>query len=173
MKSDSTQNEVKKDQSENSDSLDVKNLVNNLFKKAKEDELVPENIRLILAKLHTPYLKFALDTPNLFAIENHQARIFLSNALKKSKEWKQENDSNNSYIKKIESVVNTIVSLERYDNNVFLKSGIDLEKQMSRITKRLNIKLKRKQETQLGQEKILQAQKNAESALLNFFVRPP
>jgi hypothetical protein len=165
MKTDLTQDETKKDLPENSESLVAKNLVENLFKSVKENNLVAENIRLILARLYIPYLKFAQDTPNLFAIENHQARIFLSNAMKNSKEWKKEHDSNNSYIKKIESVVETIVRLERYDSNVFVKLGTDLEKQMSRINKRLNIKLKRKQETQLGQDKILQAQKNTKDIL--------
>ena len=166
MKTDSTQPEVSTNSPEKSEAHDVSILVKKIFLKVEKDEEVAASIRDSLAKLYTPYLKFAQNTPNLFAIENHQARVFLSKALLISKEWKQENDSKSTFVKKIDTIVNKITTLETYDNDFFIKSSIDIEKQMSRINKRLNIKLKRLKETQLGQKKILQSKQNPKNDLI-------
>jgi len=161
-----TEENGSKDQSNDSASDDVIQLVDRLFKSVASEINMPKDITLLLANLHTPYLKIAKETPNLFAIENHQARVFLSKAIKISKTWNQEYDTNNSYIKKLESVINNIVNLKNYESTVFIKAELDLEKQISRIQKRHDIKLKREKEKSLGQEKILKAKHLTKNTLI-------
>ena len=161
-----TKEDAKKGESENLAATEVINLVKGLFEKINTDETLHEKIRQTLSNLQGPYLKFAQATPNLFAIENHQARIFLTNAQKTSNKWDMDTDPKYTYIKKLESIVNTIINLKTYDNNVFIKAENDLEKQISRIQKRLDIKLKREKEKSTGLKKISMAKHNTKNILI-------
>lgn len=161
-----TTDEAKKGDAKSRTADDVTNLVNGLFEEITNELTVHEKIRQTLSDLRGTYLKLAHDTPNLFAIENHQARLFLTSALKTSSKWDQERDPKYSYIKKLESVVNTIINLKKYDNNVFIKAGNDLEKQIGRIEKLQNIKIKREKEKSTGQNKILLAKHNTKNILI-------
>lgn len=150
-------NNNNKDSSEDQKLDDTKQLVNNLFKKINDKQSLPGFVKSILQKLSSSYLKIAMDTPNLFAFENHQARVFLDNACRISIDWTELEDNNNSFIKKLETTVEKINNLERYNNKDFVQFQADLEKFLVKLNKRAAIKQKREQEKLLGQQKISQA----------------
>ncbi len=134
-------------------------LVNALFQDVNDNQDVPEVIRKLLYKLSDRFMAIALDTPNLFVFENHQARIFLQTAIQTSIDWNQEEDANNSYHKNVKSIIEKINDLETYDSKIFIKFSKELEKSLVRIKKRASIKKKRLQEKLQGEEKIKQANK--------------
>jgi len=133
-------------------------LVNLIFRDVVKFPGIAVVIPPILERLYDSFLSIALTTPNLFAIENHQARLFLKAACQTSVEWDEKLDNNKLYLKKIESIVENIIETDVYESKTFIKYQNDLEKILIRLKKRQDIKQKRLKEKTLGQEKIKQAQ---------------
>ncbi len=144
---------------------DVIDLVRQIFQTISKSKKIPPVIRGELAKLQDRYLKISMETPNLFRLKNHQTRVFLSAIVSISVEQHTKDAITDQYIKKIKSMVKTIVNLEQYDSQLFIKLQNDLEKFLQRQIKRTEIKKKRKDEKQKGLKKIIQAKKTSKQIL--------
>ena len=135
----------------------TKQLVDSLFKKINENQAIPDSAKEIINNLSLCFMNMALATPNLFAFENHQARIFLNNVCRITIQWTEIEDGKDSYLKKLETTVKKINEQEKYNNKDFIQFQNDLEKFLVTLKKRAAIKQKRKNEKLLGQQIIVQA----------------
>jgi len=152
-------------QEKNNDQNNVIKLTGSIFKAIAENDKIPRSIRIILSNLQSYYLELAIESPNLFAIENHQARVFLERISQAAMNWNQELDTNNLFLKKVKTTVEHILNLEQYDSSAFVKYQETIERTLSRIAKKAEIKKKRSNEKLLGQEKIELAKKNTEDLI--------
>ncbi len=146
-------------------SNDVQDLVDQIFQTITNNNQIPKTVKDELAKLHPSYLQIALDTPNLFRLENHQARLFLEAITTLTAEQHSLGLITELFIKKIKILVEQINKLEQYDSKLFVKLQSDLERLIKRQVKRTEIKKKRENEKQKGLEKINQAKKSAKQLL--------
>lgn len=150
------------------DKIDAtKRLVDNLFKAVSENDEIPSSIRLTLSLLQPYYLALAIESPNLFAIENHQARIFLEKVSQSAISWNKEKDPSNQLIKKIKSTVDKIINLKQYESSAFIRFQQNIDRTLKRTTKNTEIKKKRSDEKRLGQKKIELAKINTENYISN------
>jgi len=157
--SESPNNNDNKGSVEEEKSDKCRQLVNNIFGKMNDNNVIPDSLKPIIEKLKVPFLDIANATPNLFAFDSHYARVFLDNVCRVSIDWKDIEDRQNSYIKRLESIVDKICNMEKYINKDFVKYQNDLEKTLVKLKKRAEIKKKRENEKLLGQKKINEAKK--------------
>lgn len=134
-----------------------KQLVNDIFKKINSNSAIPKPIKEVIFLLQNRYLEIANASPNLFAFENHQARVFLNNVCKISIECAEIEDTNKSFLKKLDYVVKELNQQKEYNNKQFIQFQKILENSLVKLKKRAAVKLKRQKEKQLGQLKITQA----------------
>lgn len=136
-----------------------------IFLEVADNQDVPDAFQPIISQLFDRYLTIALATPNLFAIENHQARVFLKGVCETSIKWKLEEDINNLFQKKLDSIVEKINTSEAYDNKEFIKYQNELDKVLIKLRKRAEVKKKRLKEKLMGQEKIERAKESTLQAI--------
>jgi len=144
---------------------ETKNLVKGLFQKIQDHRLIPDSAKQQLQNLYEPFLKIALQAPNLFAFENHQSRVFLEAACHISIDWLEVEDKGNAYIKKLVKIIDAITAQDKYDNKAFIGFQADLEKSLVKLRKRSAILQKREKEKQIGQQKIARAKLDTEKLL--------
>ncbi len=165
MDKNETNNIENNDPKDGRQSNDVQDLVSQIFRTITNNNEIPKTVKDELAKLHPSYLQIALDTPNLFRLENHQARLFLNAITTLTTEQHTLGLITELFIKKTKTLVEQINELEQYDSKLFIKLQSDLERFIKRQVKRTKIKKKRENEKQKGLDKINQAKKSAKQLL--------
>jgi len=74
--SESPNNNDNKGSVEEEKSDKCRQLVNNIFGKMNDNNVIPDSLKPIIEKLKVPFLDIANATPNLFAFDSHYARVF-------------------------------------------------------------------------------------------------
>lgn len=138
-------------------------LVGMLFEFMLKEEQLPNVVKALLSRLHTPLLKVAVVDRNFFTHTRHSARLLLNDMTSAGIRWVDENEIDRGIFPKMKEIVDKVLTdfnenVEIFDTLLeeFSKVVHDLEKRASMVEKRTN-------EAASGQEKLLAARSRAQN----------
>lgn len=89
--------------------IDVIDVVGMLFDCILNDDLLPNAVKALLSRLHTPYLKIAVLDKNLFTSEQHPARRLLDLMADAGGKWVSQSQLQNGIFPQMQYVVNRVL----------------------------------------------------------------
>jgi hypothetical protein len=145
---------------------DVIDLVGMIFEYMLNDEGLPNAVKALLSRLHTPFLKVAILDTQFFTKESHPARQLLDAMIDAGSRYVVETDLNRGIFPYLQTVVNRV--REEFEDHLGL-FGVLLVELQTRVEQMRNIAEvteRRTRETATGQEKLDQARSRA-AAVIN------
>ncbi len=146
---------------------DTIDLVSMLFEYILQDHNLPMEMQVLLARLQIPYLKVAILDRRLFAQGNHPARRLLDELADAAKGWSAESDRDQALLKKVRSVVETLLAEFDDDIDVFNRQLEDFRKFLDSSNRRAQLAEQRAAEATRGREKLQQARRRAAQEILS------
>lgn len=145
---------------------DVIDLVGLIFEYMLNDEGLPNAVKALLSRLHTPFLKVAILDTEFFTKASHPARQLLDAMIDAGSRYVVETDLKRGIFPYLQSVVNRV--REEFEDHLGL-FGVLLVELQTRVEQMRNVAEvteRRTRETATGQEKLEQARARA-AAVIN------
>ncbi|GAB3793396.1 DUF1631 domain-containing protein [Dyella agri] len=140
---------------------DTIDLVGMLFEFILDDQTLPAEMQVMLARLQIPYLKAAILDRKMFAHRQHPARRLLDALAEQAKGWSPESDRDGRLHDKVKSVVDQLLHEFDDDIGIFERLLLDLQQFHELNRRRSELAEQRVAESTRGREKLEQARRRA------------
>jgi len=140
---------------------DTIDLVGMLFEFILEDDTLPAEMQVLLARLQIPYLKAAILDRKLFAHRQHPARRLLDALAEQAKGWSPESDRDGRLHDKVKAIVDQLLHEFDDDLGIFERLLLDLQQFHETNRRRSELAEQRVAESTRGREKLEQARRRA------------
>jgi hypothetical protein len=144
---------------------DVIELVGMMFEYMLKEESLPNVVKALLSRLHTPLLKAAVVDHSFFTNNDHAARKLLNNMTAAGIRWVEEGQTDRGIFPKMKEIVDQVLVEFKEDIGVFdkfleafSKATDELEQRASRVEQRTT-------EAASGQEKLQTARTRAQTEI--------
>jgi hypothetical protein len=137
-------------------------LVGMLFEYMLKDEALPNVVKALLSRLHTPLLKVAVVDNNFFTHAQHSARMLLNNMTSAGIRWVEEDQIERGIFPKMKEIVDRV--LLDFEENVDIFDTLleDFNQAVKDLDHRAAVVEKRTAEAADGQEKLQAARRRAQ-----------
>ena len=145
--------------------IDVIDVVGMLFDCILNDEVLPNAVKALLSRLHTPYLKIAVLDKRLFSSEQHPARRLLNTMAEAGAKWVSQERLQAGIYPQMQYVVNRVLNefqdgLQLFEDLIEeFTASVEVLKEMSALIER------RAREAAKGHEKLQLARERARQEL--------
>lgn len=146
---------------------DTIDLVSMLFEYILEDNTLPAEMQVLLARLQIPYLKAAILDRRLFAHRQHPARRLLDGLAELAKGWSEEADRDRRVFDKVKSIVEQLLHEFDDDLGLFERLSAELQEFQEQSRKRADLAEQRVAESARGRERLEQARRRAAREVLD------
>jgi len=140
-------------------------LVGMLFEYMLLEENLPNLVKALLSRLHTPMLKVAVVDRQFFTRARHPARKLLNNMTAAGKRWVEENNIERGIFPKMKEIVDRVLIEFEEDVGIFDLFLQDLDKAVDELRQRARLVEKRNTEAADGQDKLQAARTRAQQEL--------
>ena len=140
---------------------DTIDLVGMLFEFILEDDTLPAEMQVMLARLQIPYLKAAILDRKMFAHRQHPARRLLDALAEQAKGWSPESDRDGRLHDKVKAIVDQLLHEFDDDLGIFERLLLDLQQFHETNRRRSELAEQRVAESTRGREKLEQARRRA------------
>ncbi|MEW9571135.1 DUF1631 domain-containing protein [Rhodanobacter sp. Si-c] len=140
---------------------DTIDLVGMLFEFILDDQTLPAEMQVMLARLQIPYLKAAILDRKLFAHRQHPARRLLDALAEQAKGWSPESDRDGRLHDKVKNIVDLLLHEFDDDLGIFERLLLDLQQFHELNRRRSELAEQRVAESTRGREKLEQARRRA------------
>ena len=140
-------------------------LVGMLFEYMLQEEDLPNLVKALLSRLHTPMLKVAVIDKTFFTHTGHSARKLLNDMARAGKRWVDESNIDRGIFPKMQEIVDKVMS--DFKENVELFDDVleDFTKTVSELDQRAKHVEERTNEAANGQEKLQAARGRAQKEI--------
>lgn len=136
-------------------------LVGMLFEYMLKEENLPNIVKALLSRLHTPLLKAAVIDKSFFTRSQHPARKLLNNMTAAGIRWVDENNIERGIFPGMKEIVDRVLNDFDEDTEIFEALVTDFETRISDLEQRSSLVEKRTNEAASGQEKLQTARQRA------------
>ena len=144
---------------------DAINLITMMFQLISGDRNVPVDIKLLLSKLHLPYIKAALTDKTLLTNKLHPAQLILAIITKASVGWSKQKDKDNVFFNKVDKVIADIVEQDKLDQDFFVKQLETYKEFIDKQKNKFKLEQSRVENKLKGRDRIVTAMKTVEALL--------
>lgn len=144
---------------------DTIDIVDMMFDFIRTEREVRDHAQDLLNKLQIPLLKVALRDKQLFTERNHPAREFLNGLAEAGSVWVEEEDKSSQTFKKMQVMVDRVVSEFEDDVDLFEQLLQDLNKHLTTLRRKSESAERRNIEAMKGREKLTLARDQADSEI--------
>ncbi len=137
-------------------------LVGMLFEYMLKEQDLPNVVKALLSRLHTPLLKVAVVDRNFFTHTHHSARRLLNDMTSAGIRWVEENQVDRGIFPKMKEIVDKVLLDFKEDVSIFDTLLEDFTKSVSELDHRADLIEQRTTEAANGQEKLQAARKRAQ-----------
>ena len=137
-------------------------LVGMLFEYMLKEENLPNVVKALLSRLHTPLLKVAVVDHNFFTHAQHSARMLLNNMTSAGIRWVEDNQIGRGIFPKMKEIVDRILLDFEEDVGIFDALLEDFNKAVKDLDHRASLVETRTTEAADGQEKLQSARHRAQ-----------
>ena len=138
-------------------------LVGMLFEYMLKEEHLPNVVKALLSRLHTPLLKVAVVDRNFFTHTSHSARVLLNEMTAAGIRWVDDNAIDRGIFPKMKDIVDKVLLDFKENVEIFDTLVEDFDKAVQGLDQRANMVEKRTNEAASGQEKLLAARSRAQN----------
>ncbi len=140
-------------------------LVGLLFEYMLKDEGLPNIVKALLSRLHTPLLKAAVIDKSFFTRSQHPARKLLDDMTAAGINWVDENNVERGMFPKMKETVDQVLNEFDEDVEVFDRLVADFGNAVEDLEQRSSLVEKRTTEAANGQEKLQSARQRAQKEI--------
>ena len=137
-------------------------LVGMLFEYMLKEENLPNVVKALLSRLHTPLLKVAVVDRSFFTHSNHAARLLLNNMTAAGIRWVEEEHIDRGIFPKMKEIVDKVLLDFKEDVGIFDTLLEDFNKAVKDLDHRAKLVETRTTEAADGQEKLQAARQRAQ-----------
>ncbi len=137
-------------------------LVGMLFEYMLKEENLPNVVKALLSRLHTPLLKVAVVDRAFFTHSQHSARTLLNNMTSAGIRWVEENQIERGIFPKMKEIVDRVLLEFKENVEIFDVLLADFDKAVKALDQRAGLVEKRTAEAADGQEKLQAARHSAQ-----------
>lgn len=145
---------------------DVIELVGMMFEYMLRDENLPNVVKALLSRLHTPLLKVAVVNKSFFTEADHPARRLLDNMTAAGIRWVDESEADRGIFPKMKAIVDRLLLEYKEDAGIFEEVLEEFDKAVEELNRRAQVVEKRTMEAANGQEKLQAARHQARNEIL-------
>jgi len=138
-------------------------LVGMLFEFMLKEEHLPNVVKALLSRLHTPLLKVAVVDRNFFTHTSHSARLLLNDMTAAGIRWVDENEVERGIFPKMKDIVDKVLTEFKENVEIFDTLLEEFRKVVHELEQRASMVEKRTNEAASGQEKLLAARSRAQN----------
>ena len=144
---------------------DVIDLVGMIFEYMLNDESIPNAVKALLSRLHTPYLKIAILDKQFFTQEDHPVRQLLNSMAEAGARYVVESDLKRGIFPYMSAAVNRI--LDEFDDkmSVFAEVLAEFETRLEQMRHTAEVTEQRTREAASGQERLQQTRQRAREVI--------
>jgi hypothetical protein len=144
---------------------DVIDLVGMIFEYMLNDETIPNAVKALLSRLHTPFLKIAILDKQFFTQEDHPVRQLLNTMAEAGARYVVESDLKRGIFPYMRAAVNRI--LDEFDDqmSVFAEVLAEFEARLEQMRHTAEVTEQRTREAASGQEKLQYARQRARGVI--------
>lgn len=145
--------------------IDVIDVVGMLFDCILNDDVLPNAVKALLSRLHTPYLKIAVLDKRMFSSDQHPARCLLNAMAEAGAKWVSQDHLQAGIYPQMQDAVNRVLNeyqdgLQLFDDLIEeLAAGVEVLRQKSELIEQ------RAREAAKGHEKLQVARDRAQQEL--------
>lgn len=140
-------------------------LVGLLFEYMLKEDSLPNIVKALLSRLHTPLLKAAVIDKSFFTRSQHPARKLLNDMTAAGISWVDENNVERGIFPKMKQIVDQVLNDFDEDVEIFEELVTDFEKTVAELEQRSSLVEKRTNEAANGQEKLQAARQRAQQEI--------
>lgn len=140
-------------------------LVGMLFEYMLKEEALPNVVKALLSRLHTPLLKVAVLDRQFFVKTKHPARKLLNDMTSAGIRWVDETQVDRSVFPKMKEIVDKILLDFDNDVTIFETLAEEFETHINELRQRAELIEKRTSEAANGQDKLLAARSRAQEEI--------
>lgn len=144
---------------------DIIDLVGLLFERMLAEERLPNAVKALLSRLHTPYLKIGLLDKAFFMRQDHPARRLLDRMVDAGSQWVMEDDLQRGIFPCLRETVERIMQDYAQDPQLFEDLEQGLGSHIEELEHKTGIIEKRAVEAANGQERLGQARRRAHAEI--------
>ncbi len=144
---------------------DVIELVGMMFEYMLKEENLPNVVKALLSRLHTPLLKVAVVDRDFFTNNSHSARKLLNDMTAAGIRWVEESQADRGIFPKMKEIVDKVLLDFKEDISIFDELLADFTKATDELAQRANRVEQRTNEAANGQEKLQAARARAQKKL--------
>lgn len=137
-------------------------LVGMMFEYMLKEENLPNIVKALLSRLHTPLLKVAIVDKSLFTHTGHAARVLLNDMTAAGKRWVDEGAIERGAFPKMQEIVDRVLSEFKENVELFDELLKDFSKTVNEMLQRAERVELRTNEAANGQEKLQAARTRAQ-----------
>lgn len=142
---------------------DTIELVGIVFEFMLDDEHLPDRVKTLLSRLHTPFIKVAILDKEFFTQQSHPARQLLDSLVRAGERWIQSDDYSRGVFPKMQQVVHRIS--RELIKDLKLPALAELQRELQDFVrgqeKRISVSEQRAMEASRGRERLMKARKEA------------
>ncbi len=142
-------------------------LVGMLFEYMLREDALPNVVKALLSRLHTPLLKVAVLDRQFFTRTRHPARKLLNDMTSAGIRWVDEAQPDRLVFPKMKEIVDSILRDFDHDVTLFEKFSKEFSSHIDELRQRAELVEKRASEAANGQDKLLSARGRAQEELDN------
>jgi len=143
---------------------DVIELVGMLFEYMLKEDQLPNVVKALLSRLHTPLLKVAVLDRRFFTRTRHPARKLLNDMTAAGIRWVEETQIDRGIFPKMKEIVDEVLLDFHEDVDIFDTFVQKFDKSVEELRRRTELVEKRTTEAANGQERLLAARNRAQQA---------
>jgi hypothetical protein len=136
-------------------------LVGLLFEYMLKEENLPDVVKALLSRLHTPLLKVAVIDKTFFTRSQHPARKLLNDMTAAGIHWVNETNVERGIFSKMKEIVDEVLNSFDEDEAIFEELVTEFGKTVADLEQRSTLVEKRTNEAANGQEKLQSARQRA------------
>ncbi len=140
-------------------------LVGLLFEYMLKEDSLPDVVKALLSRLHTPLLKVAVIDKSFFTRSQHPARKLLNDMTAAGIHWVNETNLERGVFSRMKEIVDKVLNDFDEDVEIFEELVNDFEKIISELEQRSTLVEKRTNEAANGQEKLQEARQRAQQEI--------
>ena len=137
-------------------------LVGMLFEYMLKEENLPNAVKALLSRLHTPLLKVAVIDRTFFTHAQHPARLLLNNMTAAGIRWVEDTNIDRGIFPKMQEIVDKVLLDFKEDVGIFDTLLEDFNKAVKDLDHRASVVENRTTEAANGQEKLQAARQRAQ-----------
>ncbi len=144
---------------------DVIDLVGMLFEYMLKEEQLPNIVKALLSRLHTPMLKVAILDRGFFTQSKHPARRLLNDMISAGIRWVKETDMDTGIFPKMREIVDELLRDFEENVEIFERFEKEFDQVVEEVKQRSEVVERRTNEAANGQEKLMAARNRAQKEI--------